>query len=354
MELRAYGVSSITDYRSAALFPSAATYVATLVIDANPDVDATVAILTKETAPAHQIFGEPTLFAAATVSQEKIRSADSWAPFDLRWKATLSDELGISWTEFGATELRIVQGTQTGDDARFVIPASRVTRRRDNKVSIDESVVHASRLKHVARGRDIEAFRISGADYLFIPWVPGAGRQVAADAESTLLKLGGAPRNAQPGDLQSLLRPKVLLCAIGHTLDAAADEAGEWVPLKGAAGIAVVPRTRVAIRRLEALLNSSLYQWLLRGLGAPRANGFVQLFVHNVEALPYPSLGLPAWNEIERAGRVVRRALQIEDPVDRTNRWWVAIDELDETVLNALKASSRLRQAIAVEFERPA
>ncbi len=69
------------------------------------------------------------------------------------------------------------------------------------------------------------------------------------------------------------------------------DADGELVPvMRGIHAVAFDGMDAELLAGLAALLNSAFYQWMLQGLGSPRADESIEITVADIEGLPVPGL----------------------------------------------------------------
>lgn len=286
-----------------------------------------------------------------------LTDSDSWAPFTLRWRLQLRKEIGVPTMDLGSDHApRIAIGTQTGADKRFVLEAS--SYHVAGRQIAAGGVSMPSRFVPVwVKGQDVHPFRVAATGSRVV--VPMTGEHPAID--EFIQRQGGVPPSFRPGQLAELRKPKVLVRNLFLEPAAAADVDGDIMVPQGVV-TAMVPATDSIDELLfaEALLNSSLYQWLLQGLAHPRAGGFGRLMAHHWSDVPWPQLPTGQRNRIVRAGAAVRSVLTAATddgpmPASRiADAYWRARHELDKQVLDALQVSQRLRAVVSSELWRMA
>jgi hypothetical protein len=290
-----------------------------------------------------------TAWFSVAVDRAAFATLDSWAPFVARWKRLSSEYIGANINRFddpGGPE--IVIGTQTGDDRRFVLGAERWAIDGDEVVVDGRWRVPTAFAPLWVRGADLRPFVADKLTRRVV--VPQVGEDPAVDL--LIEHLGGVPRSFRSGSLKKLRSPKVVLRGLFDEPAAVADAVGEWmIPQGGAGVVAVVPTRKSDVELLEALLNSALYQWLLEGLGHPKAGGYVQLMRHHWKFVPWPRLDRLQRAHITAPARKVRAALKDRNG-DRVDRYWRARLDLDEAVFDALSVDAHLRAVVLAELWR--
>jgi hypothetical protein len=288
-------------------------------------------------------------------SSEHLSESDSWAPFTLRWRLDLKSELAVTMDARGTRRAPVVLiGTQTGADERFVIESRSYSTARGQVVVNDLAI--PERLAPLwIKGEDILPFRVKVTGRRVI--IPQEREHPSVDAY--IARHGGVPASFFPGQLDQLRQPKVLVRNMFLEPAAVADITGGFLPPQGVVTAIVPPSgSQRSVLLIEALLNSSLYQWLLQGLAHPRTGGFGRLMLHHWNDVPWPRLSPPDRRRILRAGNEVRRVLAVAPEREQGARskvadtYWRARHQLDEAVLDALGASDRLRTVISGELWR--
>jgi hypothetical protein len=152
-----------------------------------------------------------------------------------------------------------------------------------------------------------------------------------------------------------LLGPKVLLRAVAREPAAVEDTSGKFLPImRGALAIRADDLEPRALSALAALLNSALYQWLLRGLGAPLHDESVELTAADVRVLPMPELTAGSVDSLATHAETIRDALRLEDPYARAREFHRRRNQLDLLVFELTSASPRLRTIVLEELIREA
>ena len=175
------------------------------------------------------------------VSRQALSETESWSPFVLRWHTLAAESIDaeVAWFgDRGAPQVAI--GTQTGDDARFVLGPQRWVDEGNGVILVDGvDRIPAELAPPWVTGADIRPFVVDPPDKrVIVPWV---GRSAAVDA--LIGRLGGSPPSFRPGSLHALQKPKVLVRGLFDEPAAAADSSGGWmIPQGGAGVVALVPK----------------------------------------------------------------------------------------------------------------
>lgn len=131
------------------------------------------------------------------------------------------------------------------------------------------------------------------------------------------------------------------------------DPEGHYVPImRGVHAIRFEELSTKDLESVAALLNSSFYQWMLRGLGSPRADETIEVSVSNVSELPWPSLSKAELRSLRDYARQIGKALEGSTATDRIQGFRDRRAELDEFVWDLLGASSNLRDIVRLETLR--
>ena len=358
-----WGIESLLDCADLRLFGSADAYVDLLLLA--PGASTRVAKMRASEYDSEASL-DPTLSQRLQeggwemrrrLTPDEMARSVSWSAFALRWEYELAGHLTretVPLRQLGS----ITQGTQTGDDARFVLPASRVrvddAIRSSDRVRVDGISVPRSAVGRWTPGSTLKPFDISDSGR--IVFLPKADPQDAGVIRLTA-KLGGRAKHPQPGDVALLTRPKILLRTGFSEPAAVADLDGDRVPNKGLGGAIAfafeLPPPEGEAQRLlalEALLNSSLYQWLIYGLAAAKAKGYRQLAVEHAERLPVPMLSPAEHLQLATAGAAVRAAMTSGAPEpDVTMSYWESREAVDELVAEIVGMSAELREILDAE-----
>jgi len=350
-------LDSVLDLGSNVLFGSASAYVAGVVVHAGQHRGRSVNLAHVDDSPSigrDRVFEELSnpesigSFSVA-VSATSVAASGVWTPFWHRWAADLVHRLSVQTAPLvESAELKIVIGTQLGDQSKFVMDEGVV----ESSKSVTTNGIRIPKpfAPIFLRGRNIKPFQVIGSPPRAVVPLLGENAQV----DKLVEKLGGVPDSFRPGDLPLLRSPKVLIRNLGVEVAAVADVAGGLMPAQGGNGAtSIVPTvdSLSELRYIEGLLNSSLFQWLLRGLGHPKRGGF-QLMKHHLEALPWPMLDSAERSQIAEAASAVTDALHSEGSVVRAARYWSARVDLDSAVFAAVGADERLREIVDQEVWR--
>lgn len=360
-------IAELHDYRGVTFFPAARSYVTTLVVDRVAEPHVEVAQVRDSREPGLLVL-EPladdreSAVRTTTVPRSSLEDSDSWNPFLVRWHHELSKLFGVLGEPITTPPRAVVQGTQVGDLARFTVRDSDITFRR-GWAHVTNARIDPRRLPKLVRSRDIRPFEIRDqGERLFLPFSTKRfardGIRLRADETDQLVEaLGGLPEHPQPGALDRLLGPKLLLRSLAREPTVAVDLQGNWITPKGTAGALVLAFGRIARWRLDAaaaLLHSSFYQWFLRGLGSPKADESVELAAGALVDLPWPALTDKNWRALRAAGAAIARVGRVRDPIARTDTYWAERRALDELTFEMLRLGSHLREVVASELVRPA
>jgi N-6 DNA Methylase len=366
-ELARHDVATIVDCRGLRLFPDVGAYVALVTLRPSTDTEV-IAVKDSRADPGLVLeeLGWPEVRTLTTTLRvehtELAREAErGWGAFRLRWFNELAKEVRrevepLTLPSGRGVSRRLVQGTQPGDLKRFVFARDawrEIT--RGQEFVVEGQAIPAEHLPRLARAQHIRPFMIedSGAR-LFVPFTND--RTVPqGDVKALLDEIGGLPANAQPGDLETLRGPKVLIRAFGREPAAVADRRGEWMTLKGTAGALALRLERATQTQLAgaaALLNSALYQWLLHGFGRPRSDETVELMVSDVAELPWPTLSMSEWRDLSKAGKQVASGLHEKSAIARIEAYRRARRELDQLTFDLLEVSKTLRAVVLGELTR--
>lgn len=350
--LRKMGVVRIEDYRGCHLFPNVAAYVSLVVAGACPEA-CTLTEAKDSRLPADLVldsYESAQWTRTMKIPQASLGKAASWSAFELRLSHLLS---GITqeWEPLGkANDIKVVSGTQTGDNRRFVLEF------KDGSpdLNIDGVLLPWAATMRWVRATGILPFRlVSNANVrVLLPSRPMPGYE--EQTSKALAKLGGLPKHVQPGKVDEWRKPKVVLRAFGRELSAAVDPDGDAISPKGTAGaFAIVPHGDSAILEgMAAYLQSAFAQWVLRGIGEPRHDETVELLEGPLRRLPWPTLQLDEWAELARCHDSILLTLDLDEPSARSAAWWKERAKLDELVFDMLGADSDLRDLIYSETFR--
>jgi hypothetical protein len=125
--------------------------------------------------------------------------------------------------------------------------------------------------------------------------------------------------------------------------------------LKGTAGalaFRIDRATRTELAGAAALQNSALYQWLIYGLGRPRADETVELIFSDVADLPWPALSASEWRELSNASKPVVAALREKSAIVRMEAFRRARREVDRLAFDLLEVSPTLQAVVRSELTR--
>jgi SAM-dependent methyltransferase len=360
-------VNDIRDYRGVALFTGALAYVATLTVRSKPRQPAsqsgesrrrpTVRVVEATESTADPALVLDDLLAAragllrAGEYAQPLDPTEPWSAFALRWRHTLAPTLTRPWQPLGAAPgVHTAQGTQTGLNARFLLTDDEVLV-TDDTASVRGHTVDARLVPKLIRGKKIRRFGFTETGERLL--LPPRQRDDDQALRKLVDSLGGAPANVQLGNLRVLLQPKVIVRAWDYDHPAAVDYNGDHIVTKASGGALAVTVDEPTATRLDAiagLLNSALYQWLMRGLGREKRDATVELGLDDLQMLPWPALDDDDTETIAEAVTSIQSSLRTDDKITRTQAYWAARRELDDRVYDLLGADENLRRIVADEY----
>lgn len=350
----------IVDFRGLGLFPGALPYIAMLEFLPNARTTELVDVVdsTVDSALVLDSMLEGQNHIIRRSRTPRARLADPWTPFSLRLRDALSGELGCEWRPLGDVEEIVVrQGTQTGAQRDFTISETRWQEEQSGLLIIDGHRLKPTFAPFVAWARDIvPMLPPARRERLFFPFDENGKTTADSGALALLDALGGFHGRPQPGPVTSLRAPKVILRGFGVEPAAFADPNAEWITVKGTVGgLIFTPATAQSpdvLQAIAGLLNSSLFQWALRGLGQPRHDESVEILQADAELLPWPDLSTQAWMQISAAAKAVIESAAGEPGAHRALAYRHARKRLDELVIELLEVGPRLQETISVELVR--
>lgn len=354
------GLDWIADFRAAELFPRVRRSLCALVLD--PDHGDEVELVAFEdsrelprAALDDLLDGAPGQRVAYTTLQAT--ADDGWGPFRLRWASELSRELRAPTEPLAApsnAQRGVHSGARPAAVDRLVFTRER-WKEVHGGVEVDGRVVPGRYLPHLVYARDVQPFALLDAGRRLVYPFERDGRPTNDRKAWDLVdRVGGLPPNFRHGNVAALTGPKVLLRGLVREPASVADISGVHVPVMR--GVFAIRLDDVEPRHLPgvaALLNSALYQWLLRGVGAPLPDESVELSVTNIASLPFPVLSAQLLEDLSALGAAAAEALQLE-PIDRATAFAEARASLDQYVFGALRASKSLREIVLKELVRTA
>jgi hypothetical protein len=362
------GVSWIADLRAARVFPGVGASVVALAVDKSEPSTARVDSVRDSRGDPRALLDDlahksPTKVTTASVAALDLRDqVDSgWTLFRLRWADSLKSEINRPFEPLvsgrtSSSRRDVRTGVKTARVADFIIPPECYRLEPDNMIAVGKRVIPDRFLPRVIYASDIEPFDLQDSGRrLFLPFEIDGSHATDPEVEAALADRGGLPAHYQHGHLPTLLGPKVLLRAFAREPAAVADPDGRYVPVMR--GVHAIRFPGIAISHLSglaALLNSALYQWLLRGLGSPRADETIEVTVQDVGSLPFPDLALPELHQLDAHARAVIAAVEQEDPIRRAHAVRDARAELDRFVFDLFKVSGHLEETVHNELVRVA
>ena len=289
------------------------------------------------------------------------RVGNGWSGFRLRWDLDLRAELATALTPLvpeSSVDRSARFGTKPAALASFIVRSEDVEPVDAETIAVGGRPLPSRFFPLVVRGGDVLPFHLADTgERVLVPFEIDGSLTTNASVLDEVQRRGGLPRNVQHGDLRTLSRPKLLMRTLSREPATVADLIGDRMPLMGTAGAIAVRLDDVASRDLhafEALLNASLYQWLLQGIGRPKHGGWVELTISDVADLPVPVLDAENRRTLITCADAVRTALAIEDPMLRRASYHEAYAVLDDLVLDLVDASKKLRGTIDDDLFRVA
>ncbi len=371
------GIGWICDLRAARVFPGVSASVAGIVLDRRGPTTVCIESVSDSRTNPRALLDDLASGDSPTIARRSVRSkrlsllaATGWTSFRVRWENDLRGELTRSTEPLAPAPAHERNEARTDEDERREVRTGVKTARVDDFIIGPESysigpagkVVIAGRaiperfLPRVVYAADISPFYLrETGKRLLLPFErdgePAGDPELLAELDAR----GGLPANYQHGHLPTLLGPKVLLRAVAREPAAVADPTGRYVPeMRGVHALRFDDITAKHLPGVAALFNSAFYQWLLRGLGSPRADETVEVTVNDVQSLPFPKLSDRELEQVCACAKAVADALSRDDPVQRVLAVRDARGELDTLVFEILGASKRLRDIVQSELLRVA
>lgn len=356
-------VAEIDDLRALSAFFGARSYVAALVVDKAPsDTPVNVCEVTDSRVDARDVLSDlPAMnhrrWRQFSVQRKSLGLARTWTGFELRWQSHLAAGLGTQTTNLALGDQRIlVQGTQTSANEALTFDPEQVSFPSSDTAVVAGHELDRRRVRLLAKGPNIGPWSLMEPHrFMVLPFDRPDVFRPSDEVHNLLDDLGVRLTNPQPGRLDVLLGPKVLLRGLAREPAAATDIEGRWVTIKGTGGGLALAFPRAPRWQLDAattLLNSALYQWLLRGVGQPKSDESVELPLAAVAEIPWPHLPTRDWRRLAEAGSVAFDALSNERGVERIKAFSAARRHVDELVFNLLAVSPDLRTVVASELVR--
>ena len=353
------GVDWVADLRAAALFPGVKTRACIVVWNPLGGDKTEVASVADSREEPSRALDDLVANPGLRVARARLKEAAprGWSPFRLRWEGDLVNELRSDLEPLAPEghEKRDARfGTKPARVDRLVLDREQWSKAGRGKVQVGDAVFAERYAPCLVYARDIRPFTLEDTGRRLLLPFESDGRPTRDEAVlAELARRGGLPTNFQRGDLGTLLRPKVLLRALAREPAAVADATGRHLPImRGALAIRADDLDSRGLRALAALLNSALYQWLLRGLGAPLHDESVELSAADVRMLPVPYLTADVVDALHASAEAVAAALQSTEPFARAREFRRQRHELDLLTFELTGATSRLRAIVLEELIR--
>jgi|GEM_PF-3030021 len=357
------GLRSIVDFRAGQLF-DASTYVCTVSTGPARSVELLRAELPESDGRAlleDSVRSRPKLMRRQRVPRRTLlhEAERGWDPFRLEWELALRGEVDVELTPLAAdagTQGVVRYGTKPGKQKAFTVAEGEWRKGRAGAIAVGNREIPARYLPRLVKGGQLSPFHIEhSGDRLFVPFETDGSLSAHPAVVAELERRGGLPKHPQHGDLAVLRGPKLMVRTLSREATTVADPDGEAMPLMGEAGAIAIRLADASEEDLfahEALLNSSLLQWWLAGMGRPRRGGWFGLNVSLVKALPLPPLSGGDVRALGGMALAIREALGEERALRRRAEYRRLRDELDAFVLDLVGASQRLRDVVAKEVRR--
>jgi hypothetical protein len=358
--LAARGLAWLADLRAVSIFPGVKTRACVVVSQPRKgDPAEVVSIEDSRDEPSQALDDLLRPGAGLSVSQAALveYAPRGWSPFRLRWETDLRGELPPELEELapeGHAKRDVRFGTKPASAAKLVLKADEWTPVAGAKVRLSGVVIPDRYAPLVVYARQLRPFALrTEGNRLLLPFEANGSPTTNGPVLEELARRGGLPRNFQRGDLRTLLGPKVLMRAVAREPAAYADVEGMYLPImRGALAIRADDFTGQGLWALAALLNSAFYQWLIRGLGSPLRDEFVELSAADVRRLPFPKLDAFAIRRLSSRAAEIRRTLDLEDGRTRALAYRRLRNDLDIDTFDLIGASPRLRTVVVDELLR--
>lgn len=363
-QLAKEGVAWITDARAARVFPGASPTISAVVIDRRAKGKKTrVEGIRDSRADGRAVLddlgsGKEGIFRTSTSAACLSELAKlGWTPFRIRWKEELSNELQRSLEPLvsSATPDRDVRsGVKAARVGDFVIDPASWTSEAGGFIRLADAQLPERYVPPIVYAADIEPFRqLVASRRVLLPFERDGQTTSDGSVLAEVKRRGGLPTNFQRGHLPTLLGPKVLLRAFAREPAAIADPTGSYVPImRGVHAIRLGDRPPDELVAVATLLNSAFFQWLLRGLGSPRADETIEVSIADLKELPFPDLEPAEIEKLCACNQAISAALNETSPFERIRGFQERRAELDEFVWSMLDASAHLRTLVESELIR--
>jgi hypothetical protein len=301
----------------------------------------------------HDPEGEGLLEFTLSRSAIKARVGRGWSPLGIhRARATVNSLAHTS--SILSEHATITQGVKPAGPTR--VAPERTAAEAPGNVRIDGVTVPERYAPLIVTGSGVSPFvvRVTG-ERVLLPFDDDRGPTDDPGVVQLMDRIGGIPANYRYGDLTVLRGPKVLVRTLAYEPAAAADIDGVLVPIvRGAHAVGFHDVDADHLPGITALLNSAIYQWLLRTVGTPRQNEFIELVDRDLEQLPWPDLTQSSLDLLTEHARAVQRARRFGDSMRSVAGVRGARRVIDELAFDLVGASARLRETVRSELLRSA
>jgi hypothetical protein len=290
-----------------------------------------------------------------TLSRDAIKeqAVDGWSPLSMHRLAITGPNLARASSVL-AEHATITQGVKPAGPTR--VAAERISPGPPGSVRVDGVAVSERYIPLIVAGSDVSPFVIRATgERVLLPFDDDREMTNNPGVVDLVRRIGGIPANYRFGDLNVLRKPKVLVRTMTYEPAAAADPDGALVPIvRGAHALGFDEVEAHHLAGIAALLNSAMYQWLLRTVGTPRQNGFVELVDRDLEQLPWPALSREVLDSLAAHTLDIQRAYLLDDPMRSIASVRGIRRHIDELAFDLVGASRRLRETVRSELLRGA
>lgn len=282
------------------------------------------------------------------------RQADGWAPLDLRRRTLGARALQRAAGSLGE-RAQVTQGVKPAGPMRLSTGEFEHQNGEGTLCvsGIDVPVKYAPLL---VAGSDLAPFSASiSGERVLLPFEDDHRRTDDPGVTQLVSMRGGLPKNYRVGNLEILRNPKVLVRTVVYEPVAYADINGSLIPkVRGAHALGFSGADDQELLAFTALLNSAVYQWLLRNAGTPRQGDFVELIDQDLESLPWPDIADEQIRQLSALASKAIEALGVAELFSRAARFRAIRRDLDALCNELLGVSKKTQELIRAELRRVA